>query len=175
MTIGLLEKSQPKTKKRRNPWNLTTQTWACFFLLMATSEMIFLGGFQFNDPFTLPETNSKFAPENRPSKKETILFQPSIFRCYVMLVSGRVRARNPPWKVLPFDPKGKSSDHLPTSDPSIFQGLAALAVKNFGRVAFTPWFPYNRGWENQPNSRGLYTHYKDSLLKVGWPSPIQPV
>ena len=32
---------------------------------------------------------------------------------------------------------------------------------------------------HQPNSWGLYTHYKDSLLKVGWPSPIwfnhQPV
>ena len=28
---------------------------------------------------------------------------------------------------------------------------------------------------HQPNSRGLYTHYKDSLLKVGWPSPIQRV
>ena len=25
---------------------------------------------------------------------------------------------------------------------------------------------------HQPNSRGLYTPYKDSLLKVGWPSPI---
>ena len=25
---------------------------------------------------------------------------------------------------------------------------------------------------HQPNSRGLYTTYKDSLLKVGWPSPI---
>ena len=39
-----------------------------------------------------------------------------------------------------------------------------------------PLFPYNRGWENQPNSRGLYTNYKDSdsLLKVGGlPSPIQ--
>ena len=35
-----------------------------------------------------------------------------------------------------------------------------------------PLFPYNRGWETQPNSRGLYTHYKDSLLKVGFfPSP----
>ena len=28
---------------------------------------------------------------------------------------------------------------------------------------------------HQPNSRGLYTHYKDSLFKVGWPSPIQGV
>ena len=27
-----------------------------------------------------------------------------------------------------------------------------------------PLFPYNRGWETQPNSRGLYTHYRDSLL-----------
>ena len=30
---------------------------------------------------SLPETNSKFAPENRPGpEKETIVFQPSIFR-----------------------------------------------------------------------------------------------
>ena len=36
---------------------------------------------------TLPETN--IAPENRPSQKETIVFQPSIFRCE-LLVSGRV-------------------------------------------------------------------------------------
>ncbi len=29
---------------------------------------------------------------------------------------------------------------------------------------------------HQPNSRGLYTHYKDSLLKIGGlPSPIQGV
>ena len=27
-------------------------------------------------------------------------------------------------------------------------------------------FPYNRGWENQPNSRGLYTHYKDSYQRL---------
>ena len=33
-----------------------------------------------------------------------------------------------------------------------------------------PWFQYGRGWENQPNNRVLYTHYKDSLLKLGWPS-----
>ena len=37
-----------------------------------------------------------------------------------------------------------------------------------------PLFPY-KGDGHQPNSRGLYTHYKDSLLKVGWPSPIQRV
>ncbi len=37
--------------------------------------------------FTLPETN--IAPENRQSQKETIVFQPSIFRCE-LLVSGRV-------------------------------------------------------------------------------------
>ena len=33
-------------------------------------------------------------------------------------------------------------------------------------------FPYNRGWETQPNSRGLYTHYKDSVIKGGR-SPIR--
>ena len=36
-----------------------------------------------NHRYTHPQTNSKFAPENMPklSRKETILFQPSIFRC----------------------------------------------------------------------------------------------
>ena len=38
--------------------------------------------------FTLPETN--ISPENRPSQKETIVFKPSIFRCELLLVSGRV-------------------------------------------------------------------------------------
>ena len=38
--------------------------------------------------FTLPETNSK-APENRPGPKRKRVFQPSIFRCE-MLVSGMV-------------------------------------------------------------------------------------
>ena len=36
------------------------------------------------------------------------------------------------------------------------------------------YFPYNRGWEkstHQPNSRGLYTHCKDSVIKGGR-SPI---
>ena len=32
--------------------------------------------------YTHPETNS-LAPENRPSQKETIVFQPSIFKGYV--------------------------------------------------------------------------------------------
>ena len=31
------------------------------------------------------------------------------------------------------------------------------------------------GVGHQPNNRGLYTHYKDSLLKVEWPSPIKGV
>ena len=33
--------------------------------------------------YTLPETNNKFAPENRPFAREGsgIIFQPSIFRC----------------------------------------------------------------------------------------------
>jgi len=32
---------------------------------------------------------SNVAPENRPSQKETIVFQPSIFRCYVGFREGR--------------------------------------------------------------------------------------
>ena len=40
-----------------------------------------------------------------------------------------------------------------------------------------PIFSYNRGWENQPKSVGVYIYipinYKDSLLKVGFfPSPM---
>ncbi len=35
---------------------------------------------------TFPETN--IAPENKPSQKEMIVFQPSIFRCYVSLPKG---------------------------------------------------------------------------------------
>ena len=30
-----------------------------------------------------------------------------------------------------------------------------------------PIFPYNRGWSSTQVRRVLYTHYKDSLLKVG--------
>ena len=40
---------------------------------------------------TLPETNSKFTPENRGKPKgKFIVFQPSIFRGYLCLVLGRV-------------------------------------------------------------------------------------
>ena len=35
----------------------------------------------FFNRYTLPETN--IAPARKPSQKETIVFQPSIFRCYV--------------------------------------------------------------------------------------------
>ena len=33
------------------------------------------------------------APENRPGTKRKLVFQPSIFRCYTVLVSGRVHCR----------------------------------------------------------------------------------
>ena len=47
--------------------------------------------FEDENIFTLPETNSKFAPENSPKlpQKERIVFQPSIFRVE-LLVSGSV-------------------------------------------------------------------------------------
>ena len=32
-------------------------------------------------------------------------------------------------------------------------------------------FPYNRGWETQPNNRVLYTNYKDSVIKGGMTIP----
>ena len=45
--------------------------------------------------------------------------------------------------------------------------LGWLLVAICARVDQLPLFPYNRGWENQPNGRGLYTHYKDSVIKGG--------
>ena len=40
---------------------------------------------------SLPETS--IAPENRPGPKRTLVFQPSIFRWRLLLVSGRVLFR----------------------------------------------------------------------------------
>ena len=47
---------------------------------------------------TLPETN--IAPENRSSQKEILIFQPSIFRCYVSFREGRSKLAwgTPFWK-----------------------------------------------------------------------------
>ena len=46
-----------------------------------------VGGWK-NGEVTLPETN--IAPENRPSQKETIVFQTSIFRGYVSFREGTI-------------------------------------------------------------------------------------
>ena len=43
---------------------------------------------------TLPKTNSRFAPENGPSQKERIVFQPLIFRGYVSFREGINHADN---------------------------------------------------------------------------------
>ena len=43
-----------------------------------------------NRRVTLPETNI-FAPENRPGPKGKLIFQPYIFKCERLLVSGRVK------------------------------------------------------------------------------------
>ena len=60
---------------------------------METSVTFFEGGvydqsmfgafliFKTNQKITLPETN--IAPARRLPQKETIIFQPSIFRCYI--------------------------------------------------------------------------------------------
>ena len=43
----------------KNPWTLNIQSLPP----------------EVNGGFTLPKTNSKFAPENRPSEKETVAFR----------------------------------------------------------------------------------------------------
>ena len=35
---------------------------------------------------TLPETNKQFAPENRVGPKRKLVFQPSIFRCELLVI-----------------------------------------------------------------------------------------
>ena len=47
--------------------------------------------------YTLPET-SKFAPEKRPSQKETIVFQPSIFRCQLAVSFREGKPLNHIWQ-----------------------------------------------------------------------------
>ncbi len=61
-------------------------------------------------------------------------------------------------KVLQFNhlPKGGGRYNKPISSFHMCWGLNSRL------------FPCSRGWENQPHIRGLYTHCKDSLLKVGW-------
>ena len=59
--------------------------------------------------------------------------------------------------------------------PGRRRGRCGEVVYICARVDQLPLFPYNRGWSSTQVRRGLYTHYKDSLLKVGWPSPIQRV
>ncbi len=51
-----------------------------------------------NKQLALPETNSEFTPENRPGPNRIFIFQPLIFRCYVMLVSVRVSGPSLPEK-----------------------------------------------------------------------------
>ena len=70
--------------------------WICFFVFKGTNWTVNSDSWCFvclqirdltKDPWiTLPETN--IATENRPSQKETIVFQPSIFRCYVSSQEG---------------------------------------------------------------------------------------
>ena len=59
-----------------------------------------------------PKTN--ISPENRPSQKERIVFQPSIFRCK-LLISGRVSIPSPPPSIHFSEILSKADlTHLPT-------------------------------------------------------------
>ena len=85
----------------RNP-NFSTASWYILFQKLADLRSQEANFSQKNTDFaierlsqsTLPETN--IAPENKPSQKERIVFQPSICRCE-LLVSGRVSLLTP-WK-----------------------------------------------------------------------------
>ena len=67
-------------------WNHMVRPFEVLMHYPNTTSMIMIG------KHMLPETNSKFVPENRqtlPQKGKAIVFQTSIFRCK-LLVSGRV-------------------------------------------------------------------------------------
>ena len=86
------------------------------------------------------------APENRPFQKETIVFQPSIFRYYVMFVSGR-------WSSLPF-----------VGDTHVFNGADLVAN------ALLPWW----GKELSSGERNLKNHLKNEKEnhRKNHPSPF---
>ena len=60
--------------------------------IQGSSEVNFAGSILFVSSFKvhlyIPETNSKFAPENRPKPNRKVVFQPSIFRGYVSFREG---------------------------------------------------------------------------------------
>ncbi len=55
--------------------------------------------------------------------------------------------------------------------PQFFQICLTLVFSLMIHCQEIWFFSYGRDG-HQPYSMGLYAHYKDSLLKVGWPSPI---
>ena len=95
MLIGwILENESELCRKNKNKLQLLLK--ACFAISIfignlathwhSQSAFVFSPGELQN---TLPKTN--IAPENTPSQKETIVFQPSIFRGYVSFREGTIR------------------------------------------------------------------------------------
>ena len=76
--------------------------------------------------FTLPKTNS-LAPEKLPSQKETIVFQPSIFRCYVSFREGN-HTSFPLIKNLNFIRKRVAPSFRPTSKSRQFAKCLKLQM-----------------------------------------------
>ena len=72
--------------------------------------------------------------------------------------SAALHGQRAPGKVPTLRRKGS----IPTKGSMKLVEFGRLALKSSVPGSKLPLFPYNRGWETQPNSRGLYTHYKDS-------------
>ena len=89
--------------------------------------------------FTLPKTN--IAPENRASQKETLVFQPSIFRCYVSFREGKSPLHVP-------NKRSTSTTSFLRSVPSFLMVRRAKCHCWFGgRVFLHP----NEQWLNMEN------------------------
>ena len=65
---------------------------------------------------------------------------------------------------------------MPVKVQPMLGSLVGLDKQGGSHMCWGPWglnsHDFHIGDGHQPNGRSLYTNYMDSLLKVGWPSPI---
>ena len=126
---------QKKTMVSRTVWVSSEPSINMFCVQLATEIL---------DTPTLPKTKQT-APENRPSQKETIVFQPSFFRCE-LLVSGRVLL-TVTGHILWASKSQRVEEHIFVGSGPAPSTLVQMAhnKKAIGEISLTIWLTYSEG------------------------------